>query len=54
MAPSATASGGSRPPGLIQRCREELQARHYGRRTVETLEQWLRQFLRFHHLRHPR
>jgi integron integrase len=43
-----------RPPGLIQRYREELQARHYARRTVNTYEQWLRRFLRFHHLRHPR
>ena len=45
---------GVRPPGLIQRYREELQARHYARRTVKTYEQWLRRFLRFHQLRHPR
>jgi integron integrase len=44
----------SRPPGLIQRYREELQARHYARRTVDTYEQWLRRFLRFHKRRHPR
>ena len=44
----------TRPPGLIQRYREELQARHYARRTVDTYEQWLRRFLRFHHRRHPR
>ncbi|QNI69479.1 phage integrase/ N-terminal SAM-like domain protein [Cyanobium sp. NS01] len=42
------------PPGLIQRYRKELQARHYARRTVNTYAQWLRRFLRFHHLRHPR
>lgn len=55
MAPSATsAPGGTRPPGLIQRYREELQARHYAHRTVATYEQWLRRFLRFHQLRHPR
>ena len=41
-------------PGLIQRYREELQARHDARRTVDTYEQWLRRFLRFHQLRHPR
>jgi len=41
-------------PGLIQRYREELQARHYSRRTVATYEQWLRRFLRFHQRRHPR
>jgi site-specific recombinase XerD len=43
-----------RPAGLIQRYREELQVRHYARRTVNTDEQWLRRFLRFHGLRHPR
>jgi integron integrase len=44
----------NRPAGLIQRYREELQVRHYARRTVTTYEQWLRRFLRFHGLRHPR
>lgn len=34
----------SRPPGLIQRYREELQVRHYARRSVKTYEQWLRRF----------
>ena len=29
----------SRQPGLIQRYREELQARHYAKRTVATYEQ---------------
>ena len=32
---------------------EELQARHYARRTVTSYEQWLRRFLRFHRPRHP-
>lgn len=47
-------SSDARPQGLIQRYREELQVRHYARRTVQTDEQWLRRFLRFHGLRHPR
>ena len=34
LMPNAT-----RPPGLIQRYREELQARNYARRTVDTYEQ---------------
>jgi integron integrase len=42
------------PPGLIQRYRELLQTRHYARRTVKAYEQWLRRYLRFHRLRHPR
>jgi hypothetical protein len=41
-------------PGLIQRYREGLQARHDARRTVATYEPWLRRSLRFHNLRHPR
>jgi integron integrase len=44
----------ARSPGLIQRYREELQVRHYARRTVSSYEQWLRRFLRFHRMRHPR
>ena len=54
MAAPEIQSPRARPPGLIQRYREELQARHYARRTVATYEQWLRRFLRFHQLRHPR
>jgi len=44
----------TQPPGLIQCYRELLQTRHYARRTVKTYEQWLRRFLRFHGMRHPR
>ncbi|MEB3350140.1 MAG: integron integrase [Cyanobacteriota bacterium] len=44
----------AKPPGLIQRYRELLQTRHYARRTVKAYEQWLRRYLRYHRLRHPR
>lgn len=44
----------NRPPGLIQRYRQELQARHDARRTMSSYEHWLRRFLRFHRMRHPR
>ncbi|MEB3325240.1 MAG: site-specific integrase [Cyanobacteriota bacterium] len=47
-------SGSTRSPGLIQPYREELQVRHYVRRTVKSYEHWLRRFPRFHQLRHPR
>lgn len=47
-------SSATKTPGLIQRYRELLQTRHYARRTVKAYEQWLRRFLRFHGLRHPR
>ena len=39
---------------MIQRYREELQVRHDARRTVKSSVLWLRRFLRFHGLRHPR
>ena len=35
MSSGKTPPGASRPPGLIQRYREELQTRHYARRTVK-------------------
>jgi integron integrase len=44
----------TKAPGLFQRYRALLQTRHYARRTVKAYEQWLRRFLRFHSLQHPR
>jgi integron integrase len=38
----------------MDRYREELQVRHYARRTITTYAQWVRRFLRFHGMRHPR
>lgn len=46
MAPEGTS--------LIAVYRQALEARHYARRTVNTYERWVRRFLRFHRLRHPR
>jgi integron integrase len=54
MAATRNTPAEGRPPGLIERYRQELTVRHYARRTVKTYEQWLRRFLRFHGLRHPR
>ena len=49
-----TMNPATKAPGLIQRYRELLQTRHYARRTVKAYDQWLRRFLRFHSLQHPR
>ena len=38
----------------MDRYREELQVRHYARRTITTYTQWVKRFLRFHGMRHPR
>jgi len=39
---------------LLDRVREEIRARHYSRRTEEAYVHWIRQYIRFHGLRHPR
>ena len=38
----------------MDRYREELQVRHYARRTISSYAQWVKRFLRFHGMRHPR
>ena len=44
----------TQPRSLIAVYREALASRHYARRTIGTYERWLRRFLRFHQMRHPR
>jgi integron integrase len=44
----------SRAPRLLDRYREEMVVRHYAQRTVSSYLSWVRRYLRFHHLRHPR
>ena len=44
----------TQPRSLITVYREALASRHYARRIIGTYERWLRRFLRFHQLRHPR
>jgi site-specific recombinase XerD len=43
-----------RAPGLLERYREEMLVRRYAKRTITSYVSWLRRYLRFHHLRHPR
>jgi integrase-like protein len=38
---------------LLDCVREEIRARHYSRRTEEAYVHWIRQYIRFHGLRHP-
>lgn len=39
---------------LLDRLSEELQSRHYARSTVKSYRSWVRRFILFHDLRHPR
>lgn len=42
------------PKKLLDQYRDALRAKHYSRRTEETYLKWVRQYIRFHKLRHPR
>ena len=44
----------TQPKSLLAVYREALASRHYARRTIQTYERWLRRYLRFHKMRHPR
>ena len=39
---------------LIDRLRERIRLLHYSRRTQEVYVHWVRAYIRFHSLRHPR
>ena len=50
MHPSSESGG----PRLLDRVRAEIRSRHYSLRTEQSYLQWVRRYLRFHRLKHPR
>ncbi len=44
----------SRPPRLLEQVRLALRRRHYSHRTEEAYVGWMRRYIAFHGLRHPR
>jgi integron integrase len=40
--------------GLLAEVRRAIRVRHYSRRTEQAYVRWVRQYIRFHELRHPR
>jgi hypothetical protein len=40
-------------PKLLDRLREQIRVRHYSIRTETVYVKWVRDFIRFHWLRHP-
>jgi integron integrase len=44
----------SKPPRLLDQLRHAIRARHYSLRTEKAYVYWVRYFIRFHQLRHPR
>jgi hypothetical protein len=45
---------GTPPPRLLAQLAEALFVRHYNPRTVDAYRAWVRRYVRFHGLRHPR
>jgi len=41
-------------PKLLEKVREILRLKHYSPKTEESSVHWIRQFVRYYHLRHPR
>ena len=44
----------SRPPRLLQELRQAIRLHHYSARTEKAYVGWIRRYVRFHGLRHPR
>src|SRR6185295_18353986 len=42
------------PPRLLDMLRERIRMRHYSYRTEVAYADWVRRFIRFHGMRHPR
>lgn len=42
------------PPRLLDQVRVAIRRKHYSLRTEEAYVGWVRRFIRFHELRHPR
>lgn len=41
-------------PGLLEVARQSIRTKHYSIRTEEVYLSWMRRFIRFHNMRHPR
>ena len=46
--------GVARPPRLLDQLRSALRSRHYSRKTEESYCMWVKRFIFFHKLRHPK
>ncbi len=52
--PRVERKAGARPPRLLDQLREQLRLRHRSLATERSYVDWVRRFIRFHGLRHPR
>ena len=44
----------TKPPRLLEQVRNRIRARHFSYRTEKTYLNWIRRYIRFHGIRHPR
>ena len=52
--PGVSNGSAAKPRRLLDQLRDELRSRHYSRRTEESYCAWVKRFIFFHHLRHPK
>ena len=50
----ATVHDTAPPPRLLDQLRDRIRFRHYSLRTERTYAHWVRRYIRFHQMRHPR
>jgi len=47
-------TGSGKPKKLLEQARDVLRLKHYSLRTERSYCDWIKRFIRFHHLRHPK
>ena len=54
MSPDREPSAPVRPPKLLEEVRQAARLRHFSPRTEKSYVAWIRRYIRFHALQHPR
>ena len=49
-----TPSAGPHPPRLLDQVREAIRLRHYSIRTEQSYTDWIKRYILFHHMQHPK
>ena len=52
--PDPSPAGDPKPPRLLDQVRAKLRLLHYAIRTEEAYVGWIRRYILFHNMRHPR
>jgi len=54
LTPVPPANPGSKPKKLLEQTRDVLRLKHYSLRTERSYCDWIKRFIHFHQLRHPK